>query len=758
VRGAVLAPQVSTASHSKWEAHRTDEYRPLPYVAYVRCIHPGRTESGRLQGTEGDDVAIATIERDPARDTGTPDLRFRLLQQVCGSPSAGYWRAIDRRSGKPCVVRVIDADPEQSSRRLGELHRERTLAERIGHPGVLRADVPLIEADRIFQVVDPEPARAVEPDAEGGRLAVLNLLVAVASVLAEAHSRGVFHGAFSRASCLRSGDGRVLVQGFTGDAASAAAVRDGAAADHRAFLDFANEMLRQTGGPPPRLRRYFTQHLADPAPKPAATAMADLCTDLRESLEDTFPWPLAAQAVDTAITAESPTLTLVQRDLEIAPDPVADLPTRPDALRPAVSKQADADRPRIPDANVAAPAGDLRVVPSVVRETQPVLTSAASPDPANGRPPDDVAPIEAGGARRRRAKARAAAAARQPEAPKADRVLADVPVLQQLTASPAPAAARASTPRAREDAPRGRSGRPWLTGLATLLVIAAAMFLSSRSRAPETPGAAPVPASGEMPVSQAPQPGAVSAPAAANRDRPSDTATPPPKAAVQVTADRVPNAPRDRAASAAPAPKPALAPTRVPLAAVGPSPVPAIDAAAQASAQAVRSRVSTLVAGGNRALNALEPGAAAEAFAAALALSPDDRAARDGSQRARRLQGVEALMRDAREAASRGDHGRAVQGYSQALANDPRNRGLADALATARRNLGRDATSSLLAEGHAALGAGRFEQARAAFEKALSADPLAPGARRAAEQAATAILLRDEAEVRRGTTTVAGRD
>jgi tetratricopeptide (TPR) repeat protein len=115
-------------------------------------------------------------------------------------------------------------------------------------------------------------------------------------------------------------------------------------------------------------------------------------------------------------------------------------------------------------------------------------------------------------------------------------------------------------------------------------------------------------------------------------------------------------------------------------------------------------------------------------------------------------------MRDAREAAARGDHGRAVQGYSQALANDPRNRGLADALATARRNLGRDATSTLLAEGHAALGAGRFEQARAAFEKALAADPLAPGAKRAAEQAATAILLRDEAEARRGNPTVAGRD
>jgi tetratricopeptide (TPR) repeat protein len=163
----------------------------------------------------------------------------------------------------------------------------------------------------------------------------------------------------------------------------------------------------------------------------------------------------------------------------------------------------------------------------------------------------------------------------------------------------------------------------------------------------------------------------------------------------------------------------------------------------------VRSRVATLVAGGNRALNTLEPGAASGAFAAALALSPDDAAAREGSQRARRLEGVAALLRDAREATARGDHARAVQGYAQALANDPRNRGLTEALATARRSLGRDATGALLADGHAALGKGHFEEAQAAFEQALAADPQAPGARQAAEQASRAILLRDQAEARR---------
>ena len=176
--------------------------------------------------------------------------------------------------------------------------------------------------------------------------------------------------------------------------------------------------------------------------------------------------------------------------------------------------------------------------------------------------------------------------------------------------------------------------------------------------------------------------------------------------------------------------------------------LPSQDAAATA-AQAARSRVANLVAGGNRALNALEPEMAREAFASALTLAPNDRAALEGRQRARRLAGVAALMRDARDAASRGDHARAVQGYAQALRADPRNRGLGEALAVARRSLARDAVGSVLAEGYAALGAGRLEAARSAFARALALDPAAAGAREGAEQAATAIMLRDQPSARR---------
>jgi hypothetical protein len=695
-------------------------------------------------------VAIATIERDPARDTGTPELRFRLQQELCRSNGASFWRAFDRRSGKSCVVRVGDADGDTSSRRLGDLHRERTLAERIGHAGVLRTDVPLVEAGRIFQVVDPEPARVVAPEAEGGRLGVLQLLTAVSAVLAEAHGHGAFHGAFSRESCLRTPEGRVLVHGFIGDAAAVAAAREGAAADHRAFLEFATEMLRATGGPPPRLRRYFAQHLSDTPPRPAIHAMAELCTELRESLEDTFPWPVAA-AADAQAAFPAPDASAIKRTAtrEKAAPSAPPLPV--EVVRPEAASDSDKDSGN----DWASGAG--KDTPAAAAS---VVTAAPARDSRPTRPPAGKVAISTTAVVRDKDK-------RSEMAPVPARDgLADVAAIQapKMPAEPVKAtrgtaptrtAARASAPVV-DEPPSRRSWRPWVAALVVSIVIAVTLQFASKSRT----GALPTP-----PAS----PPASRAPAAASLD-----AAPAPEAATAAAPESLPPAIRDapavrsarpgteppaaaRATAAVTAPSTSSAKVRQPLAvatrkaAVAPLvPIAPRDTQDEVpSPQAVRSRVATLVAGGNRALNTLEPGAASGAFAEALALSPDDAAAREGSQRARRLEGVAALLRDAREATARGDHARAVQGYAQALANDPRNRGLTEALATARRSLGRDATGALLADGHAALGKGHFEEAQAAFEQALAADPQAPGARQAAEQASRAILLRDQAEARR---------
>ncbi|MCP5328015.1 MAG: hypothetical protein H7A18_09080 [Sinobacteraceae bacterium] len=641
-------------------------------------------------------MAIVHFDRDSTRlDDGASEARFRPIQEICRSGDFGYWRALDGRSGNSCVVRVFETGGADTARRLGELHRERLLAERLARPDVLRTDVPLIEDERIFQLVDSEPVRMIDAAARvdsSCRLRIITQLANIARVLADAHARGVFHGDFSRASCLYTADDRLLIQGFRGDAAGAAAIRDGVAADHRAFLAFAQDMLQRSGGPPPRLRRYFLRALAADAPRPATDAMATLADELRESLEDTFPWPAGSSlsSTDTTGTATAPTDATVEMKV--------------------VSLSLSRSEPANP-----------RPVPPMA---QPVMTDAAAAP--IGLPPPVVA---------------------TDVAPAAEQVQA----CEEVAAVPVPATERArSTPKAAavdvwypptvperasavaDDEPpaamHSSSRWLWVAMLAAAAAIWALWHLGTRSAAPPvTPASA---------ASRAERGAAVTTTAALARSRTAadDAAA---LLGMAFAADATtPLAAGIAAEQAQPEAEPEEPSAEEP-------------SAEEQAALALRTRVANLVAGGNRALIALEPSAAREAFAAALALAPNNRAAIEGSQRARRLAGVEALIHDARAAGARDDHARAVQGYAQALRADPRNRGLSEALAAVRRNLARDNVGVALAEGHAALGAGRLEAARDAFARALQLDPAAPGARHGAEQAAAAILLRDQSNARR---------
>lgn len=723
-------------------------------------------------------MAIAPFDRDPVRLGGTSESRFKLLQEVCRCGDAAYWRAVDRRGGRNCVVRVFETNSADTSRRLGELHRERVLAERLARPEVLRTDVPLIEGERIFQLVEPEPAHTIDAAGESGRLAIIMLLVNVARVLAGAHALGVFHGAFSRASCLRTADGRLLVQGFTGDAAVAAAVRDGIAADHRAFLEFAQKLLQGSGGPPPRLRRYFQRELAPSAPRPAANALATLADELRESLEDTFPWPAAGahvvppapprteSAVECAAPTPNPKPARVRASRQVSRGraspaaAVAPAVSTASSPVPAVMPQAPAAHftpaaltPRVTPASAAvaavmpASAAAPASVPTPVTSPSPAVAPTSPPaTPADAPPdrddPDGASTTEADGSGPTRPGMRPAAAEiwYPPAAPRCNAV------------------AEADEARSR------RPLWPWLVALLLGTALAVWHFgTRADPRPPPPPPRAAASMQPESPVTAtAREDGAASAGPVVLSGRAGVTVDPARAtgeggaAAAAAVMTRSGGRAIDRPAIES---RPRPAPESTVRAATDRPLQGSVESSQEPvamEAQSARSRVAPLVAGGNRALTALEPEMAREAFAAALALAPNDRAALEGSQRARRLAGVAALMRDAREAAARGDHARAVQGYAQALRADPRNRGLGEALAVARRSLARDAVGSVLAEGHAALGAGRLEAARDAFARALALDASAPGARLGAEQAATAIALRDQSSARRVVPTDAG--
>jgi len=124
------------------------------------------------------------------------------------------------------------------------------------------------------------------------------------------------------------------------------------------------------------------------------------------------------------------------------------------------------------------------------------------------------------------------------------------------------------------------------------------------------------------------------------------------------------------------------------------------------------------LAAGEQALAAGQAERALQAFDLAARIDPNDQRAALGQSRARRLSGVLPLLADAGNAQSSGQYSRAARDYTQALALDPNNDKARTGLERARSALDDDSYAKAAGEGYAALGAGRLDEARAAFERA----------------------------------------
>jgi hypothetical protein len=228
----------------------------------------------------------------------------------------------------------------------------------------------------------PSRQLAFGPNARGG---ALRAALAIAGTLAQAHSRGIIHGAL-KPECLRTGDsGEVRIIGFQGAAASPAQLREAATADVAAFLHCAGVLLGPSGGPPPRLRGVFEGRVVLSADDPLQ-AMAALRDELRESLEDTFPWPIPGWERPPGKPA--PVVQRVEQGgapkRQTAPVP----PTPPTALNPPKEARL-----------AAAPVVAVPVVaaPAVAR---PVTAAPAAPvahTPKVPLPPPVVAVLEPAG-------------------------------------------------------------------------------------------------------------------------------------------------------------------------------------------------------------------------------------------------------------------------------------------------------------------------------------------------------------------------
>jgi tetratricopeptide (TPR) repeat protein len=151
---------------------------------------------------------------------------------------------------------------------------------------------------------------------------------------------------------------------------------------------------------------------------------------------------------------------------------------------------------------------------------------------------------------------------------------------------------------------------------------------------------------------------------------------------------------------------------------------------------------------GDQALAAGQPEVAKQAYESAKRIDPNNKRADDGLQRVRNLGGLLPLLADGENAESAKDYARAVQDYSQALSLDPNNAKAKAGLDRAHAAFGDDTYAKSVGTGFAALGAGRLDDARIAFEKARSLRPSGPEAATGLSRVGAALRARGFASTR----------
>src|SRR6266404_2345527 len=139
--------------------------------------------------------------------------------------------------------------------------------------------------------------------------------------------------------------------------------------------------------------------------------------------------------------------------------------------------------------------------------------------------------------------------------------------------------------------------------------------------------------------------------------------------------------------------------------------------------RAAPAALTAQLAAGERALSAGQQELAAQAFELAVRIDPRDPRAALGQSRARRLSGVLPLLADAENAQAAREYSRAAQDYTRVLTLDPKNAQARLGLARSSAASSDDSYARAAGEGFAALGAGRLEEARAAFTRARDLRP-----------------------------------
>ena len=595
--------------------------------------------------------------------------RYTLHERLGTGGQGEVWRAHDPQRGTDIALKILHPAPGSTATAWTVLVHEYQNASRLDHPGILKVFPPETGDGALLLPMELAPGGDLRRLRGAGYLAIVPVLLQIAQALEHAHERGVIHRDLKPANVLFDARGRVKLADF----GACGQVLDAGSELARTLSPFSASPQQLRGEPP--------------APADDVYGLGALAYELLSRYPPHYPsfdaQRVQREPVPPLRPAERMPLqlgSLVSRML------AKDANVRPASMREIIDGLDAALNDTLTfDFETAEPPRDAEPA----KPTDPPDPPSATPP--SGSPPSPPPRAPGPGVSDGQARWEELRQAAIPQRPRLEPM-------------------RSHTPRI-------------LLALAGLAAVALAAFfwLPRYARLPAVPAAAPLNGAAD---NLAP-PGSTAAPAA--------TA----KASARFATDRAGFDRRlavleTRGAGVWGGADFAAAKTRA-AESVGAYDAGSLTLAQQRLAQASRlleaveraapAALTAQLAAGERALSAGQQELAAQAFDLAARIDPQDQRAALGQSRARRLWGVLPLLADAENAQAAREFSRAAQDYTQVLTLDPKNAQARLGLARSIAAFGDDSYAKAAGEGFAALGAGRLEEARAAFTRAHDLRP-----------------------------------
>jgi eukaryotic-like serine/threonine-protein kinase len=150
--------------------------------------------------------------------------RYLLRECIGDGGHAAIWSALDEHKDRLVALKVLRPEACDADEAWTVLRNESQLARRVDHPGVLWVDEPQRDGDQVFLPMEYATGGDIKPLRGASYQRSVPILVRVAQVLAQAHSRGVIHRDIKPGNVLLDAAGEVRVADF-GSAADSGSQR-----------------------------------------------------------------------------------------------------------------------------------------------------------------------------------------------------------------------------------------------------------------------------------------------------------------------------------------------------------------------------------------------------------------------------------------------------------------------------------------------------------------------------------------------------